>query len=100
MEANEGGDALKAIGWTVVFLVGTLLSGVVVVDLWCWFAVPLGAPEIGLFHALGLRLLVFPRSAVVESGEKPGKIIAVGIVFSLVTWGLGWLYASLMGVVA
>jgi len=34
------------------------LSGYATSNLWLWFAVPLGAPHIGVWHAAGLSILI------------------------------------------
>lgn len=36
----------------------SMLSGVAFESLWYWFAVPLGAPDITITHAMGLALIV------------------------------------------
>jgi uncharacterized membrane protein len=40
---------------------------------WEWFVVPLGAPPIGWFHALGLVLLFSSFGARAHTGEKREK---------------------------
>lgn len=49
-------------GMTVTFLLFMLVSlaleGTVLYYLWGWFVVPLGAPSISFWHALGLGLVV------------------------------------------
>jgi hypothetical protein len=36
----------------------TLIGGFVTLKMWGWFAVPLGAPTISFWHAVGLAMLV------------------------------------------
>ncbi len=36
----------------------SMLSGVALETLWYWFIVPLGAPNIGVAHAMGIALIV------------------------------------------
>jgi hypothetical protein len=42
----------------ILFFMSTFIGGLMLVLLWGWFAVPLGLPAIGIFHALGLGFLV------------------------------------------
>jgi hypothetical protein len=46
---------MVGVGW-VVFTI--LCEGFVIVQLWRWFAVPLGVPAITLPHAIGLNVLI------------------------------------------
>ncbi len=86
-------------------VVSILLGAVVTVDFWTWFIVPLGAGQIGLVHALGLRLFVGYVTMKIpdhtDLGDKiPAWTQAFGaILASLLCWGLGYLYAVLSGVV-
>lgn len=42
----------------ILYFVATFFGGYTLMVLWGWFAVPLGLPAIGIFHALGLGFLV------------------------------------------
>ncbi len=43
--------------YLVLFVIGVLLEGFVLMNLWQWFIVRLGVPAIGFFHAVGVALL-------------------------------------------
>jgi hypothetical protein len=53
----------------ILSLVTSIFSGYAVSTLWGWFVVPLGAPSIGLFHAIGLVVL--------------GQVFTIGITQTL-----------------
>lgn len=44
--------------------------GYVTSVLWSWFAVPLGAPAINLFHAVGLGILVKALANPIKAGKN------------------------------
>ncbi len=92
-------------GVSVTFLLlmafSMVLEGVVLYYLWLWFVVPLGAPAIGLLHALGLGMIIhfltyhfydFKKND--EAGIwEPLCHLLVRPVFTL---GFGWLLHSFM----
>lgn len=43
---------------TAILLYGSFVNGLVGSCLWRWFAVPLGAPPVGLWHMAGLMSLI------------------------------------------
>ena len=70
------------------------LFGVVLKSLWTWFVVPLGAPPIGIAHAVGLSVVVtvFKSIRVGDDDDEPGpvvKAIIVAVVL-MALWGMGW----------
>lgn len=85
------------------------LSGLVFMSLWQWFAVPLGAPTIGILHALGLVLLAqFPFTGVIlnldridREAMKSARVQAlrtgVRTVVILTLWLMGWVYHVAQG---
>lgn len=73
-----------------------LLRGCILVHLWRWFVVPLGAPELHLIHALGLATLVlfFTHHPVTRAKDRYGPMENVMyqffemLLFLLVVWGV------------
>ncbi len=49
---------MRGIGIFTIVVFGTFYKGLVAMMLWHWFIAPLGAPSIGLFHAMGIGLAV------------------------------------------
>lgn len=78
------------VAWVALVLVG----GLVFVQLWAWFAVPLGAPAIGLLHGLGLRVLC---ASVVYHGarrdEGPARLLIEGFVLQAMLLAFGWIFS-------
>jgi hypothetical protein len=75
--------------------------------LWYWFAVPLGVPPIGFWHAMGLGSLVFVFSASLvkphkAAGEKKStkdlvaEFLAYALLLPSLLLGLGWFYLQAM----
>lgn len=96
---------------------GILLRGWVILSYWAWFIIPLGAPAIGFWHALGASALVGYLTMQGMSYEsiklKAAQLEAHGLdspsglgdavvsllwttMIALFFMGFGWLYASLM----
>lgn len=68
------------------------MSGYTAKTLWGWFVVPLGVPQIGLAHAIGLSLtLTAFRSRTTEPKDESSAITLalVAVVVPLVTLALG-----------
>ncbi len=59
-----------------------LLSAFVLMQLWGWFAVSLGARKIGLFHAAGLLALI----GVAKAGLSEWRLEAPGVSQIRQTW--------------
>ena len=86
--------------FVVVFVVLTFLLNVwTLACLWKWFAVPLGAPEIGLAHAFGLMLLswFFQKEAIYNSAiaastsnGKEHYVMVASTFGSLMLLGMGF----------
>ncbi len=71
-------DSAKALSALAIILFACLpLSFIwcayVTTVLWDWFAVPLGAPHIGVFHAYGLALLAAVMVRGYGSKRKPER---------------------------
>jgi hypothetical protein len=72
-------------------LAALFLEPRVACDLWRWFVLPLGAPALSYWQALGIALLVamWTRTNGVERNEK--KTVAENVSMILFAWGIGWL---------
>jgi hypothetical protein len=59
--------------------------------LWTWFALPLGAPSIGLAHSYGLMMLIgFTRSNLPENNDDSSKMLLRVTIRPFVALALGW----------
>lgn len=98
----------KLIGFLVLIAVSipvTLLSGLVLSDLWDWFILPVfTVPPITFMQAVGLSLVVaffklgLATTPVSGEAERP---IATGfaklfgyLIVLLFIWGMGWTWAQ------
>jgi len=88
---------VKFVFWLVMFACVIVFSGFVTVELWGWFVVPLGAPAIGIAHALGLRMLVSVSTHnYAEDKRSQGERLANAFALPLFAWGFGALYHALI----
>lgn len=93
--------ALLALVWT---LANAVILGWVISQAWGWFAVPLRFPRIGVFHALGLALLVkllvagAPKPPPPPVKVPPLRELAMVTLTLLFVWGLAYLLQDLMAV--
>lgn len=82
----------------VLLILGSLLGGVVLQDLWGWFVTPFGLPQLGLAHAIGINVIAgFLTYRYVPS--KEGDVWVAGItpfVYILCAWGIGAVVHSFM----
>jgi hypothetical protein len=100
MLLREGSEMALAI---ILGVLGTvvlmaLFRAFVFTYLWGWFIVPLGAPHIGIAHAMGLALIVGLLTARPdledhegEAAKRFGKAISQGVIGALVVWGMGFI---------
>ena len=69
-----------------------IYKGWVLTLLWRWFVVPLGAPGVGVVHAMGLvwvaALLTHQLGA--ENSRRPAVVIASSLMFTTFALGFGW----------
>lgn len=82
----------------VLLILGTLLGGVVLQDLWGWFIVPFGLPELSLAHAVGINVIAgFLTYRYVPSKEGDGWVAGITpFVYILCAWGIGAVVHSFM----
>ena len=89
---------LGLIGIIGLVAVSTLWKGYVLSVLWVWFAVPLGAPAVGVIQAMGIALLVsfltyqHIRSPKKEqsTAEAIGDATGMALMYPLIALGVGW----------
>jgi hypothetical protein len=88
--------------WVIMLPLG-VLRAFIIRDLWGWFLVPLGLPEISVLHAFGLglfaTLFVDQMLAVLIVGDDTKaafRLFLQGIAGWLATWGLGAVVAYMM----
>lgn len=78
----------------------TLYRGWILLNLWNWFIIPLGAPHITMAHALGISLVIGFMTAHYDSRTKTQseKIEELIAVFAMPTIGLimGWIFQAFM----
>lgn len=69
----------------------TLWTGYVLSKLWEWFAVPLGAPLIGVAHMVGILSIAiwFKRSAK-DKNDSADKVIFMGLAYPALMLLIGW----------
>jgi hypothetical protein len=90
-QEDPGIGVTERLLWVLVLLLPlTLFSGWVAKCLWLWFVVPLGAPELGLWHAAGLYLMarVVVLTGSTSSKNHPLHDALVGVLTTLVILGV------------
>lgn len=98
---------MKHLGMLVFASLLGLISGsvkaLVATDVWAWFVVPLGLPQIGYFHAWGLCVasaLLWKLPHVPDdydaSVENAVRLTFSSVLFSLLVWGWSAVFAGLM----
>lgn len=89
--------------WALWIIPGNLLGGWVIMLLWGWFIAPLGVASIGLWHAIGLNVLVgFLKTPQVYNDDKSplesmAALIMTRIFMAPLVLGVGWVVLQLMG---
>ena len=88
--------------WVIMLPLG-VLRAFIIRDLWGWFLVPLGLPEISVLHAFGLGLFASlfvdqMLAALIVGNDNAAAFrhLLQGIAGWLATWGLGALVAWMM----
>lgn len=107
MSGHEGfWKFLNGLGsWLLGLLVLVLLRGYVLSELWEWFVEPLGVRGISVPQAVGISVLAsfltYQQDAKGEDRGDAGRTFAEGFVngvlFTLVSWGMGSLAHAWMG---
>lgn len=95
---------LMIAGLIAILVVGVLAKGVALSVLWGWFAVPLGLPDIGIAHAIGVSvifsLLAHHASIKKEEGydlsELIAKLLGYTIAWPMIAIGIGYIVKSFM----
>lgn len=82
------------------------LNGWVFTVLWAWFVVPMGAPVLGVWHALGIGLVVHmplrglaAKSDITSTKPAADRLTdAAATTFGtpLLTLALGWFFRAMM----
>lgn len=97
----------KAFGWLMLFALeipSWILRGFVLAKMWLWFLVPLGVPEIGKAHAIGIAMLAaLMLSGLARDKSEIEDALAAGfealiksVLASLLAWGIAAIVAGLM----
>ena len=75
-----------------------LLRGWAVMTLWAWFVVPLGAPALTIWHAVGVSLIVglLTYQVQYEPADEANELFwtrfSTAILAPLICVGWGWLW--------
>jgi hypothetical protein len=105
---NKAVEVICIIIIAVAGIIGlVLLRGLVLADLWQWFVTPLGAPRIGIAHAIGLSTILttcmmgFATDKPDKDDEsgpwaKVIKAFTRGLLYCLFAWGMGALVHGFM----
>ena len=95
--------AFAAIGLIAVIPLAIITKGIALQVLWGWFVVPLGIPDIGMAHALGIAGLVAlathqhgPEDNEGTSGERALRSFAFAFARPLVALLFGWIFQAFM----
>jgi hypothetical protein len=86
-------NLLEALGVVLLVPASLIVWGYAVAALWGWFAVPLGAPAIGLAHGLGIRLLMataVPHPPHDDKKQRLGFQTTASMLYAGILLGLGW----------
>lgn len=84
-----------------VLVFGTAAHAGTLYALWGWFAVPLGAPHLGVPHLLGLFVLgsmLIPRKYRLRNSTKESLQWGSALAIFVPLWalGLGWVFHAMM----
>jgi len=85
----------------ILLIPAMILRGWVLLNMWTWFILPLGAPEINLAHALGLSTTLYLMNGMEVSTEENSdeekiKKFAQGVIILLITLFIGWIIQMFM----
>jgi len=86
---------LVFLGLFAVIAALAILRGFVLSILWQWFALPLGLPEIGVAHAIGIALIVamlaHQHSHEKQESDDPMASVLAGFLSTLLFLLVGWI---------
>lgn len=78
-----------------VGILGAILGGFTISQLWFWFVTPLGVPAISIAQGIGLNLvavlLTMRMNAASNDDIKGGMLAALTIVVNLLFLLMGWI---------
>lgn len=80
---------LAILGGLALIPVVIVIRAAILVSIWAWFMVPLGAPDIGVAMAIGITCVV---SMIVPHPDKKGDGWQ-GVIGSVIGWLVVWLIA-------
>lgn len=89
---------MKFIGCIALFVGLMLLEALTVLLGWGWFIAPLGLPEIGYAHALGISAFVglLTKESTLNDRVGAEKLIVAGLIRIMVYLAFMALYAQFM----
>ncbi len=88
----------KVVTYLVLYAINIVFSGLLLAALWAWFVVPLGAPEIGAVHALGLGLITGMMTMNVHAKDEettPFQRATISFVYKLMVLGFGAMFHAI-----
>ena len=100
--------ALSGFGRMVFAFVTVPIRAFVYWKYWTWFAVPCGLPSLTIWQTLGLSLLIAAfvkntgsisdvlASQKADEGDKWALMVTNGLVWPVITLGIGWVFHRLI----
>lgn len=93
--------ALACVGVLALSLAAVLWRAFVFTKLWTWFVAPLGLPELGMPHALGIMLAIgFLRSTREKEPDKTSmeraEEICARATIAALALAVGWTLSGMM----
>jgi hypothetical protein len=90
------------LGVFILWFIGSLIRGFVLLKMWAWFLIPLGLPTITLWHAVGVSMIVAylaqANLGIYKEHELDnGKAIFHGIISPWILLFFAWVIHLLMG---
>src|SRR3972149_4911212 len=100
---SEPSSSARWLSFLCTIFFGTAARATALYFCWKWFIVPLGVPQLGGWHLLGLttlgQVLLPPRDIDLDRKSTNRTLLlraGLSIVFPLLTLCLGWVYHSFM----
>jgi hypothetical protein len=94
---------IAVLSFAVYMVFASILRGWVLSILWSWFVVPMGAPVVGITHAIGISMVVsfLTYQHIDNDSDKSGiettiALCLSGLIQSVLALGLGWVVHSFM----